>query len=104
MYRKLTFNLCSVGLFAAACYVFYYCSGKLQRWGSSVGDDVVVIGYVVTIGSCGLSLSLTYLSRADGHLTRALSRATSAASVSSLSFWTWIHLSGVIVSYSSIMR
>ena len=104
MYRKLTFNLGSVGLFAAACYVVYYCIGKLQRSGSSVGDDVIVIGYTVTIGSVGLSLFLTYLSRADGHLTRALCRATSAACVSSLSFWTWIHLSGVVVSYSSIMK
>ncbi len=104
MNRQRTLNLCSIILTAAACYVVLYCMEKLHRSGSSVGDDVLLIGYTATIGSFGLSLLLTYISREDGFFTRALAWAAAVVCTGSLSFWTWIHLSGVVVSYSIITK
>ncbi|MFO1457803.1 MAG: hypothetical protein U1G08_00225 [Verrucomicrobiota bacterium] len=104
MNLQRTLYLSSVILTAVACYVVHYCFEKLRRSGSSVGDDIIVIGYIATLGSTGLSLLGAFLARDTGVRTQALTQTTFVVCLGALGFWTWIHLSGVVVPYSTLEK
>jgi len=97
----------SILLLAVGCYVFFYGWQKIETsagFGTSVGDDVVVIGYSVPAITTVLSALAVFVVRARSWSNRSLPLAALAVSAASFVFWLWLHLSGVIIPHSATLK
>jgi len=103
--RIISFS--SAFLLAASGYAIFYCVAKARYAAgspTSVGDDIIVIGYVATFGMALLSALTVFITRKETVCVRALPTAALLAGIGALGLWSWLHLSGVVVPYSSFMK
>src|SRR4026209_1678527 len=97
----------SAFLLAVNGYAIFYCIAKAKYAAgsaTSVGDDVIVIGYVTTVGAALLSSLAAFVARKETTPVRALPTAALFTGLGALGLWSWLQLSGVIVPYSSLMK
>jgi hypothetical protein len=97
----------SILLLAVGGYVFSYGCRKIERsagFGTSVGDDVIVIGYSVPAIATVLSALAVFAVRSLSWSNRSLPIAALVVSAASLVFWFWLHLSGVVIPYSTTLK
>jgi len=94
----------SILLLAVGAYVFIYGSQKIKISGSSVGDDVIMIGYCVPAIATVFSASAVFVVRSGSWLSRFLPVAALVISVASFAFWAWLHLSGIVTPYSATLK
>jgi hypothetical protein len=103
--RIISFS--SAFLLAASGYAIFYCVAKARDAAgspTSVGDDVIAIGYAVTFGLALLSSLTVFITRKETVSVRALPAVALLTAIGALSFWSWLHLSGVVVPYSSLLK
>jgi hypothetical protein len=94
----------SIVLLALAGYVLFYGCQKIKISGSTVGEDVILIGYSLTAITTFLSALAVFAVRSASGFIRSLPIAALILSATSLGFWAWLHLSGIVVAYSSIRK
>jgi hypothetical protein len=97
----------SVFLLAVSGYAIFCCIAKVRYAAgssTSVGDDVIVIGYAATVGTTLLSSLAVFIARNETAALRALPIAALLGGIGALGLWSWLHLSGVVVPYSSLMK
>jgi hypothetical protein len=94
----------SIVLLAVAGYVFFYGCQKIKISGSTVGDDAIMIGYGLTAITTFLSALAVFAVRSGSCSTRSLPIAALILSATSFAFWAFLHLSGIVVAYSSIRK
>lgn len=90
-----------------AIYSLYFCLEKTLLASSQrvkVGDDIVVIAYLATISTCIVSGATMWLARRDQRLLIAFTRLTFGVCCAAFCFWTILHLSGTVVSYSHFLE
>jgi len=99
--------LASALLLAVGVYAIFYCIEKMRiaaDSGTTVGDDVIVIVYVTTVATTLFSSAAVFLTWNQPAACRALPISALMAGLGVLGLWSWLHLSGVVVSYSSIIK
>ena len=97
----------SVLLLALGGYVIFYCFKKLKLAAGStttVGDDVIVVGYIVTLSTALASCLTSFAARREAVGIRAVPTTALLVCIGALSFWCWLHLSGVVVAYPSVAK
>lgn len=88
-------------------WALVYCIEKARlAAGSSatVGDDVIVLGYVTTTAATLMSGLATIFVRRETVAWRALPVTALFVCGTALGCWAWLHLSGVIVPYSATTK
>ena len=84
-----------------------YCIEKARlAAGSSttVGDDVIVLGYVTTVATTLLSGLATFFVRREPLALRAWPVTALVVCGTALGCWAWLHLSGVILPDSATTK
>jgi hypothetical protein len=97
----------SAFLLAMSGYTILYCIAKAKYAAgsaTSVGDDVIVIGYVATLGTALMSALTVFITRKETVSVRAMPAVALLAATGTLGLWSWLHWSGVVVSYSSLIK
>jgi hypothetical protein len=94
----------SILLLAVGGSVFFYGCQKIERSGSSVGDDVIMIGYGVPAIATVFSALAVFAVRSGSWLSRFLPVAALLVSAASFGFWAWLHLSGIVIPYSATLK
>src|SRR5262245_29494967 len=94
----------SIILLSVSGYVFFYGCQKIKISGSSVGDDVIVIGYGVPAIATILSALAVFAVRSASWFSRFWPVAALILSAASFGFWAWLHLSGIVVAYSTLQK
>ena len=92
---------------AVGGYALFYCIEKARLAAgstTSVGDEVIVLAYVATLTTTLVSCVAAFIVRREAVLFRALPAAALLSCGLALGFWAWLHLSGVVVAYSSLMQ
>ena len=92
---------------AVGGYALFYCIEKARLAAgsaTSVGDDVIVIGYAATVTATLLSCFAAFFVRREAVLFRVLPTATLLVCGGALGFWAWLHLCGVVVPHSSLIK
>lgn len=95
----------SLALAAIGAYALLYCFEVSRRVipgaiGTSVGDDVVVIGYSVTAIATVIGVWAFAGSLRGSNAARNVSILAVVLCASAFAFWTWLHLTGVLIPYS----
>ena len=92
---------------AVGSYALFYCVEKARLAAgseTSVGDDVIIIGYVATIVGILLSCLAVFIVRHKPVIFRTVPVVALLVCGTAFGFWAWLHLSGVVVPYSSLMK
>src|SRR5262245_43251125 len=92
----------SILLIAVGASVFYYGCQKIRNPGSSVGDDVIALGYCIPAIATIISAAAVFTVRSGAWSVRYLPVTALIFSAASFGFWAWLHLSGVVVGYSAL--